>query len=75
MNAAGTEGRPGGISGKTLVYQQWRGRRSDIALLDLITRKRSKPPKGVNTRQSESRPSLSGKFAGPPPERLARNED
>ncbi len=60
VNAVDTQGMPGGISGRTLVYQQWRGMQSEIEFINLEKRTRVKPPKGTNTRQWESRPSLSG---------------
>jgi hypothetical protein len=62
VNTHGTQGRPGGISGRTLVYQQWRGGRSDIGFFELVKRTRLKSPHGVNTPRWESRPSLSGRW-------------
>ncbi len=49
-----------GIDGTTLVYQQVRRGRSDIKMFDLITRRRSNPPAGVNTRRWEYTPDISG---------------
>jgi hypothetical protein len=57
VNARGTQGAMGGIDGTTLAYQQF-GRRSDIKLFDLVTRTRSNPPSGVNTRRWEYWPDI-----------------
>jgi hypothetical protein len=62
VNARGTQGRPGSISGRILAYQEWRGGRSDIRLFDFVGRKRTNPARGVNTPSWESRPSLSGRW-------------
>jgi hypothetical protein len=64
LNAPGTQGftTGGAIDGARLVYGQVKGRRpGDLMLFDLVTRTRSSPPTGVNTRRShESGGSLSG---------------
>lgn len=62
VNERNTQGRVGSISGRTLAYQQIRGSQADIKLLDLLTRRRRNPPRGVNTAQWESRPALSGNW-------------
>jgi hypothetical protein len=61
VNAVGTQGFSGGIlpSGR-LIYQQVKGRQSDLKVFDLSTRGRSNPPVGVNTPAWEYRPSASG---------------
>jgi hypothetical protein len=60
VNARQTQGANGGIDGDTLVYQQFKGRRSDLKFFDLGTGTRTSPPAGVNTDQWEYWPSLSG---------------
>ena len=60
VNAEGTNGANGDIDGDLLVYQQFRGKRSDIRFFDLAGQQRSSPPRGVNTGQWEYWPSLSG---------------
>ncbi|MGZ8567604.1 MAG: InlB B-repeat-containing protein, partial [Actinomycetota bacterium] len=60
VNARKNNGANGDIDDGVLVYQQFQGDRSDIALFDLDARSRSEPPAGVNTRQWEYWPSLSG---------------
>jgi hypothetical protein len=42
------------------VYQEVRGRQSNLVLYDLAGRRRSAPPAGVNTRHWEWHPTLSG---------------
>ncbi|MGA9160256.1 MAG: hypothetical protein WB297_05255, partial [Actinomycetota bacterium] len=60
VNARQTQGANGGIDGDTLVYQQFKGKRSDLKFFDLGTRTRTSPPAGVNTDQWEYWPSFSG---------------
>jgi hypothetical protein len=62
VNAAGTQGFGGGISGRTLVYQQITGGRSDLRLFDLLTHRRSAPFAGVNTNLYELHPTISGSW-------------
>ncbi|CAN5570775.1 hypothetical protein BH24ACT26_BH24ACT26_11030 [soil metagenome] len=61
VNARGTQAAGGGIYGTRLVYQQWRGRRSDLEIYNLRKRKRIEPA-GVNTRHWEYWPSISGRW-------------
>ena len=60
VNARGTGGANGGIDGDRLVYQEFDGGRSDIRFFNLASKRRSSPPKGVNTSQWEYWPSISG---------------
>ncbi len=60
LNARGTQGWIGGISGTTLVYQQAVRNRSDLKLFDLTRRTRSTAPPGFNTRSWEWHPTVSG---------------
>jgi hypothetical protein len=60
VNARQTQGANGGIDGDTLVYQEFKRKRSDLKFFDLGTRTRTPPPAGVNTDQWEYWPSLSG---------------
>ncbi|MGH2730430.1 MAG: hypothetical protein ACRDJI_07440, partial [Actinomycetota bacterium] len=60
VNARKTQAANGGIDGDTLVYQQYKGGQSDLKLFDLQARKRTNPPKKVNTTQWEYWPSISG---------------
>ena len=46
------------IDGTTIVYQEWGN--DDLGFFDAVTEVRTDPPAGVNTRNSECRPSLSG---------------
>jgi hypothetical protein len=62
VNAPGTNAANGGISGMLLVYQQWRGRRSDIRVYNLRKHRRRRPAKGVNTAHWEYWPSVSGRW-------------
>ena len=50
----------GDIDGDLLVYQQFKRRRSQIRFFDLVSRDHSSPPSGVNTKQWEYWPSMSG---------------
>jgi hypothetical protein len=63
VNAAGTQGFPGSVLGpglRRLIYQQVRGRQSDLKVFDTVTHARTNPPVGVNTPAWEYRPSASG---------------
>lgn len=60
VNRPRTNGYSGGFEGGTFVYQETRGRRSDLQLYDLATGGRSAPPAGVNTRNWEWHPTISG---------------
>jgi hypothetical protein len=60
VNAGGTKGANGGIDGTVLLYQQYGKGKSDLKLFDLADRTRSSPPRGVNTKQWEYWPSMSG---------------
>jgi hypothetical protein len=60
INAKGTNGANGGIEGDVLLYQQFAGRDSDLKFFDLAEQERRAPPEGVNTRQWEYWPSMSG---------------
>ena len=60
VNAKRTNGANGSIDGDVLVYQQFARGKSDLKLFDLADRRRSSPPRGVNTRQWEYWPSMSG---------------
>jgi hypothetical protein len=62
VNAPGTNAANGGISGGRLVYQQFNRRRSDLKFYSFASRRRSNPPRGVNTRSWEYWPSMSGKW-------------
>ena len=63
VNAPGTQGWPGAISGTTLVFQQT-GKvvpgASDVMFFDLLRNRRAGPPRGVNTRAWEGNPGISG---------------
>lgn len=59
VNPAGTQGYAGGIDGTKLVYQQVRGRRSDLRIYDLTSRAHRRLPPGFNTRAWEWHPTLS----------------
>ena len=60
VNARGTNGANGEIEGDVLVYQQFKGRNSDLKFFNLTDRQRSSPPTGINTDQWEYWPSMSG---------------
>ncbi|HXV33617.1 MAG TPA: hypothetical protein VD769_06375 [Gaiellaceae bacterium] len=60
VNRARTHGFSGGFEGETFVYQEVRGSRSELVLYDLSGGGRSAPPAGVNTRQWEWHPTISG---------------
>jgi hypothetical protein len=62
VNPRGTMAANGGIDGRTLAYQQWKGGDSDIRFYDLRKRRRRLPPRGVNTRHWEYWPSVSGRW-------------
>jgi hypothetical protein len=60
VNRPRTEGYSGGFEGETFVYQEVRGRKSNLQLYDVAGGGRSAPPAGVNTRQWEWHPTISG---------------
>jgi hypothetical protein len=60
VNRARTHGFSGGFEGETFVYQEVRGRQSNLVFYDLAGGGRSAPPAGVNTRQWEWHPTISG---------------
>jgi hypothetical protein len=55
-------GYTGGVDPPWVVYQQVVGDQSSIKLYRIDTRKRSNPPKGVNTANFEYSPTISGKW-------------
>src|SRR5207248_10322593 len=59
VNARGTQGWIGGISGTTLFYQQAFKRHSDLNFFELTTHRRTYAA-GFNTRSWEWHPSISG---------------
>jgi hypothetical protein len=60
LNAAGTTGWGGGIDAPSVVYQQVARDNSNIKVYDLGTRVRTNPAPGVNTRDWEWHPTISG---------------
>ena len=62
VNAGGTNGANGEIDGDRLVYQQFKRGDSDLKFFDLSSKRRSNPPRRVNTDQWEYWPSLSGRW-------------
>ena len=61
VSAVGTQGFSGGILAPgRLIYQQVKGRQSNLKVFDTVTRTRTNPPIGVNTPAWEYRPSASG---------------
>jgi Tol biopolymer transport system component len=60
VNARNTYGWAGGIDGTRLVYQQVKKGNSDIRFFDLVTRRRTNAPQGVNSKRWEWAPSISG---------------
>jgi uncharacterized repeat protein (TIGR01451 family) len=62
VNAPNTIGWGGGLDGSLLAYQQLYKGQSSIKLYDLANRVRSNPPAGVNTRQWEYWPRISGEW-------------
>ncbi len=63
MNRRGTVSLFVGMDGTTAVFDVYghSGRRNaNIRMFDVLTQTRSRPPAGVNTRQNEFRPSVSG---------------
>ena len=53
INAPGTSGFGGGIDGTTLVYQQIKNYNSDLRFFDLVNRRRTNVPPGINTSRWE----------------------
>jgi hypothetical protein len=62
VNAGKTNAANGGIDGTSLVYQEYKGGQSDLKFFDLLTQKRTGPPKGVNTKFWEYWPRMSGQW-------------
>jgi Divergent InlB B-repeat domain len=62
VNATGTEAANGAIYRSTLVYQQYRGTKSDIFFYNLTTKRRHRASSRINTRKWEYWPSLSRKW-------------
>ncbi|MGH3092421.1 MAG: hypothetical protein ACRDOG_08885 [Gaiellaceae bacterium] len=66
VNPRRTDGYSGGFEGNRFVYQQTRGRgdrrTSDLRIFNLARETRRKPPAGVNTRQWEWHPTISGRW-------------
>jgi hypothetical protein len=62
VNAPSTNGANGEIDGDRLVYQQFKRGASDLKFFDLSRKRRSNPPRRVNTDQWEYWPSLSGRW-------------
>ena len=60
VNRARTHGFAGGFDDGTLVYQEVRGRQSNLQRFDLLRETRSGLPAGVNTRHWEWHPTISG---------------
>jgi hypothetical protein len=60
VNGKGTQGAMGGISGNLVVYQQFRGKSSNIKFYKLATGKRFSPAIYINTKRWEYWPSMSG---------------
>jgi Divergent InlB B-repeat domain len=61
VNPGGSRAAMGDFAGGRLVYQQYRGRRSDLRFYDVDTGARSKVP-AANTRHWEYWPSMSGEW-------------
>jgi hypothetical protein len=63
VNAPGTSALPGGISGDTLVFEQWHRGHANIVFYSVQRKARFAPPAGVNSnRGDEFSPSLSGRW-------------
>jgi hypothetical protein len=63
VNAPGTSSFPGGISGDTLVFEQWRHYHGQIVFYSLRRKVRFAPPRGVNSSRGSSwAPSISGNW-------------
>ncbi len=62
VNPRRTQAAMGGVDGTTLVYQEFRGERSNLRFYDMDNEKRFNPPGGVNSKQWEYWPSLSGRW-------------
>jgi hypothetical protein len=60
VNARGTQGAMGDITGDVVVYQEFTGRASNIKYFDISTQKRTGPQIYVNTKLWEYWPSISG---------------
>jgi hypothetical protein len=66
VNPLRTDAYSGGFEGNRFVYQQTRGagntRSSDLRFFNLVRETRQNPPTGVNTRQWEWHPTISGRW-------------
>jgi hypothetical protein len=62
LNRDGTQGAMGGMSGNTVVYQQFTKRRSNIWYYNVRTGRRSTPPIFINSRRWEYWPDISGEW-------------
>jgi hypothetical protein len=60
VNRRNTHGFSGGFAGDSFVYQEIRGRQSNLQVYDLALASRHGPPAGVNTRHWEWHPTRSG---------------
>jgi hypothetical protein len=60
LNPEGTQSVEASIDGTTVVYQEIGETDADLALFDAVSHARSPMPDGVNTRNWESAPTLSG---------------
>lgn len=58
VNRLRTHGWGGGFAGDSFVYQEVRGRQSNLQLYDVVTGLRSAPPPGVNTLAWEWGPTM-----------------
>ena len=59
-NRSRTHGFSGGFVDDTFVYQEIRGRQSNLQFFDPMIGNRWNPPAGVNTRHWEWHPTISG---------------
>lgn len=62
LRTPGAEAFPGAIDEGKLIHQQVNGRRSDLYLYDIGTRKTDRLPAAINSRAWEWRPSMSGRW-------------
>jgi hypothetical protein len=60
VNPEGTQSFGASIDGTTVVYQEAGREDADLGLFDAVSQTRSPMPDGVNTRNFESNPTLSG---------------
>ena len=62
INPTGTKSLGAAIDQTTIVYEEVDHPDTDLYFTDAVTPDRKPPPDGVNTRATESRPSLSGDY-------------